>query len=621
MVRSLAGRVFIHTLYAMCLLAEFATLLHAEPATVWTYKDSVVALSQSGSSVIITYQTLSEALVKAGANRGDPLFRGRRIGNSLSGKVYRFFGGQCQPMGFGVEGTIEEDRIVLQGIAPSLGLNSCNVVTTFYDTVLLTAVSAPGEPRQATITPAETNAVQGNFSRCQTGDKQACAAVLASPLLTEETRAEVEAAAALPVAPPTPVYLLLPFLCTIENGKPILTPSKEPYYHEALDYRPSSDYAVCSSDKGGWVQSPLTTCRVLGLTSLRLVCKDGIATAPDLTPANKSQFAKASRVDGDSVLVPLFNRFRSADVPESFHRLPAGWGIFPPPNAVMSARSFEAFGSKHIPVTGNPATALPDSFFLTLADWSPLPQIVALSILIIAAGFAAFGFSHYPDSLLSPRRPIFWISLAITTLGLVSALSAGDAIKEAFDQGQREVAAIARDQAQLQSLFPKRGGHVEPFRSRDLDLATNLQRPRTIIDPVAVARDVPSRVFFYLLPTCIFLVAYARFVFAGYHYLFVRHPAEEIAAPALRTGELFDQQKLVDALGGDPQDLVDHPPLHRTQNLLHRAQVLREKIEADADIAEAAMRRDRARAAQAEAEDDLRKARKKLPWWQRLLSR
>jgi len=45
------------------------------------------------------------------------------------------------------------------------------------------------------------------------------------------------------------------------------------------------------------------------------------------------------------------------------------------------------------------------------------------------------------------------------------------------------------------------------------------------------------------------------------------------------------------------------------------------KIEADADIAEAAMRRDRARAAQAEAQREWREARKKLPWWQRLLAR
>ena len=62
-------------------------------------------------------------------------------------------------------------------------------------------------------------------------------------------------------------------------------------------------------------------------------------------------------------------------------------------------------------------------------------------------------------------------------------------------------------------------------------------------------------------------------------------------------------------------------PLHETQNLLRRAHLLREKIETDGDIADAAMRRDRARAMQAEAERDLREARKKLPWWQRFFTR
>ena len=101
----------------------------------------------------------------------------------------------------------------------------------------------------------------------------------------------------------------------------------------------------------------------------------------------------------------------------------------------------------------------------------------------------------------------------------------------------------------------------------------------------------------------------------------MRHPAEAVAAEALRSGDLFDKEKLVDALSGDPQDFGEPPPLHQTQNLLRHAQLLREKIETDGDIAEAATRRDRARAMQAEAERDLREARRKLPWWQRLFTR
>jgi len=280
MLRLFASAMFMRTLYAVCFFLPFVTLLHAQPATVWSYKGSVVALSQSGSNVIISYQSLSDALVKSGAHVGDPLFRGQRVDNSLTGKVYRFFGPQCQPMGFGVEGTIEGDKITLRGIAPGLGLNSCKVETTHYDTVLLTAVAAPGDSHPAALSSNEISAFPNQLVRCKTGDAQACRAILASPLLTEEGRAEVEAAAALPAAASAPVYLLFPFQCVIENGRPVFKPSSEPYYHEALDYRSSSSYAVCGPDKGGWVQSLLTTCHVIGLTSLRLVCKDGIARTP-----------------------------------------------------------------------------------------------------------------------------------------------------------------------------------------------------------------------------------------------------------------------------------------------------------------------------------------------------
>ena len=96
---------------------------------------------------------------------------------------------------------------------------------------------------------------------------------------------------------------------------------------------------------------------------------------------------------------------------------------------------------------------------------------------------------------------------------------------------------------------------------RDLDLARELQRPRTILNAEAVAAEVPSRAFFYLLPALSFFCAYARFMFAGFHYLFVRHPAEAVAAEALRSGDLFDKEKLVDALRGDPHDFDEPPPL------------------------------------------------------------
>jgi hypothetical protein len=279
------------------------------------------------------------------------------------------------------------------------------------------AVAAPGTSQQATLSPAETAAFPNQIARCKMGDKEACRAALASPLLTESGRTEIEAAAALPTTAATPVYLLFPFECVIENGKPIFKPSSEPYFHEALDYRPASSYAVCGPDKGGWVHSLFSTCNMIELTSLRLVCKDGIARTPELTAANTTPFAKASRIDGDSLLVPIFNQWRSADVPEAYHRAPAGWGLVPHPNAVANLSSLESFfGPKRISVSGTPAQELPQTLFVMLDNWFPLPQIALLVLFLAAAGASTFGFSLYPNSRLSPRRPIFWIWLMIASL-------------------------------------------------------------------------------------------------------------------------------------------------------------------------------------------------------------
>ena len=605
-------------LSAAWMFFAFSTSLLAQQATVWNYKGSVLALSQSGSNVVITYQTLSDALVKSGAHVGDPLFRGQRVGNSLTGKVYRFFGPPCQPMGFGVEGAIEADKIILRGIAPGLGLSSCKVETTYYDTLQLTVVAAPGEAHQATLSPADTGAFNDHIARCRTGDTAACKAALASPLLTDERRAEIEAAAALPAESPSPVYLLFPFQCVVENGKPVFKPSSEPYYHEALNYRPPSSYAVCSPDKGGWVQSLFTTCQAVQLSSFRLVCANGIIGAPALTAAGTSTIAKNAQIDSDAVRIPFYNRFRAADVPDGFHPLPQGWGLAPAALTVTSAATFNPIITHtRISLVGDTAQTMPENFYVTLASWAPYPQLLIFPLFLSAAVLAAFGFWLEPDSSLAPRRALFWIWLVVAFIGISEALVAANAVTDAFRDGQRTMATAKNDEARLHALFVRRDGQVEPFRQRDLDLAKALQQTRTIPDVASVTSSVPMRFFLYLLPAGVFLLVYARFIYAGYYFFFSRHPIEAAGKEALRTEALFDLQKVREALKPNPEHLFKPPPLHESLSKLRSGKAFREQTELDADLADAMMRRDHVRKKQHEIETEIRTIKKKLPWWRR----
>jgi len=289
------------------------------------------------------------------------------------------------------------------------------------------------------------------------------------------------------------------------------------------------------------------------------------------------------------------------------YQAPAGLGLLPKPSYVISADDFVRMCD---PVRTQ--VPLPRSFFLTLANWFPVPQFICIPLLLAAIVFAYFGFSVInPQSRLSPRHAWYWILSAAAVLGLFYALMVGGDIRDAYGIGRPAI----------QSPFIKRDGHIEPFSTHDAQATRHPRQPQNDAEANALADQVATNAYFDFLPVLLFLGVYARYIFAGFHYLFVRHPAEAVAGEALRSGDLFDKEKLVDALTGETHDLQEHPPVHETLNLLRRAQLLREKIEIDGDIADAAMRRDRARAAQAEAEKDLRKARGKLSWWQRLFTR
>ena len=99
--------------------------------------------------------------------------------------------------------------------APGLGLNSCKVETTYYDSLVLTAVATPAQMQQP-VAPRMADGFQ-----------------------------PMKAAAAMPAAATSPVYLAFRFRCVMRNGQIVLEPTSEPYYHEALDYRPATPFDIC----------------------------------------------------------------------------------------------------------------------------------------------------------------------------------------------------------------------------------------------------------------------------------------------------------------------------------------------------------------------------------------
>lgn len=100
----------------------------------------------------------------------------------------------------------------------------------------------------------------------------------------------------------------------------------------------------------------------------------------------------------------------------------------------------------------------------------------------------------------------------------------------------------------------------------------------------------------------------------GLHYFFVPHPAGPFVLPALREETRIDVKGLAGALtpsAGLEGLFTRPPPAYQSQNQAEKARVLKEKLDADTELAEAAVRRERARAALADAEREVAEAKRR----------
>jgi hypothetical protein len=91
----------------------------------------------------------------------------------------------------------------------------------------------------------------------------------------------------------------------------------------------------------------------------------------------------------------------------------------------------------------------------------------------------------------------------------------------------------------------------------------------------------------------------------------VNHAAEPIVSTALKEGQELETRNLREALTPRPTDLKLNKPVYHYEHQAEKARALATKLNEDAHVAEAAMRRERALAALKEAEHELQEVERR----------
>jgi hypothetical protein len=95
-----------------------------------------------------------------------------------------------------------------------------------------------------------------------------------------------------------------------------------------------------------------------------------------------------------------------------------------------------------------------------------------------------------------------------------------------------------------------------------------------------------------------------------FHWLFVKHPTTPVILPALRGEKPIDTESVARMLSSGASD-VGAKPVYHYQNQAEKARAVKEKLDADTEIAEATIRRERARAALLDAEYEVEEAKRR----------
>lgn len=134
--------------------------------------------------------------------------------------------------------------------------------------------------------------------------------------------------------------------------------------------------------------------------------------------------------------------------------------------------------------------------------------------------------------------------------------------------------------------------------------------------------DLPGPAIALAVFPCAHFVFTLRAGIAGaldlYHFMFVRHPAHEVVKTALDNNVAIDVAAAAAAFKKDRVVVTDAPSAAETRAKQRRAEELKQQLDADTALAEAMVRRERAKAAYEETQQEVRQAEQAMPPWQRL---
>jgi Skp family chaperone for outer membrane proteins len=137
---------------------------------------------------------------------------------------------------------------------------------------------------------------------------------------------------------------------------------------------------------------------------------------------------------------------------------------------------------------------------------------------------------------------------------------------------------------------------VQPIPESDMQRAAALTQTHRI-DSVSDPQPMPELwALLALMPTGILLLFYLPRFVIGCDYLFRKHPAAAVVVPAVRKGTALNASKLADALTPDLRDMELRKPAFKHKHDVEKARALKEKLDADAELADAAIQREQKRA-------------------------